>query len=57
MTEDEILDQLVNSYCYRCVESYDVEKAKEMRMMVAEYQHELFIRRMFVNESASTDNY
>lgn len=52
----ETLEQLVDIFCRRSLESYDVERAKEIRMMVAEYQHELFIRR-FVNESTSTDNH
>jgi hypothetical protein len=47
MTEDEILNQLVNILCSRSLECYDIESAKEIRMMVAEYQHELFIRRFF----------
>ena len=47
MTEDQILNQLVNILCSRSLECYDIESAKEIRMMVAEYQHELFIRRFF----------
>lgn len=41
----ETLEQLVDIFCIRSLESYDVEHAKEIRMKFAELQHELFIQK------------